>query len=219
MEKNFYRERMNYFKMQHEKDRTNLAINLHDYFGTDLSKISVIGTVLSSSQRIPDNIKEKINKIIDISSNLIQNLNEIIWSYHNKHDNAGSFCGKLRNYAMQYLEDFNIKLNFHDANFNRSLPIDNKLRREYFYTYKEILHNVVKHSEATEVNIAVDYKESFNVIISDNGNGFENTGDFVGHGMKGIHERINNLNGTVHVNTSPGKGTQLKINIPYPINC
>lgn len=83
---------------------------------------------------------------------------------------------------------------------------------------QEALNNVAKHAMATRVDIALtstlDGKLCLNV--RDNGKGF-NTGDRrrpSSFGLLGIHERVRALDGSVHIESSPGYGTAIKVTLP-----
>lgn len=84
---------------------------------------------------------------------------------------------------------------------------------------QESLNNVLKHSQAKGVNIAVSKKEKYvHVLIKDNGKGFdfsERFNDFKSIGLKTLKERTRLLNGSMKIESQPGKGTSLEFIIPY----
>jgi signal transduction histidine kinase len=82
---------------------------------------------------------------------------------------------------------------------------------------QEGLTNVRKHAQATAVRLALDYREAANVClsVSDNGTGAANGADTAtGFGLLGLRERTQLLGGTVRVQTAPGAGFALEVEIP-----
>ncbi|MFA6470361.1 MAG: ATP-binding protein, partial [Bacteroidota bacterium] len=77
---------------------------------------------------------------------------------------------------------------------------------------QESVNNVLKHAEATSVNVVLSLADEHIVLtISDNGRGMEDHSKRShGLGMNDISERIQLLEGTMQIESSPGKGTTLK---------
>jgi len=85
---------------------------------------------------------------------------------------------------------------------------------------QEAVNNVIKHSAATEATVVVKRRPSVvSVSIRDNGRGFEvGTVDSAspsgaGSGLSGIAERVRILNGTLAVDSRPGAGTSLTVEV------
>jgi signal transduction histidine kinase len=91
-----------------------------------------------------------------------------------------------------------------------------RVRHDLFLAIKEALHNVVQHSQATEVEFQLAVTEAgLEIVVADNGRGFEaQPGD--GHGLKNLPARLAQMGGRCEVISSPGRGTQVKIRLPLP---
>src|SRR6476661_3113335 len=84
-----------------------------------------------------------------------------------------------------------------------------------FRIIQEALNNAIKHAKATHVSITFQsYKTFFEIIIQDNGIGFEPTLVKKGVGLKNIQNRIYLVNGSHFIDTAPGKGCKIIINFP-----
>jgi signal transduction histidine kinase len=85
---------------------------------------------------------------------------------------------------------------------------------------QEALNNIVKHSGATAVSITAQKSDGIvRCSVSDNGVGFSVDSIRAGHqrgglGLSSMHERLNAVGGTLQVDSTPGKGTQLLITLP-----
>ncbi|MCH8115784.1 MAG: histidine kinase, partial [Chloroflexi bacterium] len=87
--------------------------------------------------------------------------------------------------------------------------------------YQEAITNVIKHSSASNVRISLAYDEDrLRGTIEDDGIGFEVSAVQPGAdggwavGLLGMTERANLLGGSLHIDSSPGKGTTVNFEIP-----
>lgn len=97
----------------------------------------------------------------------------------------------------------------------RRLPI--MIEEEIFRIAQEGLNNVVKHSNAKEVQIHLTYNEdAIRLEILDNGLGFDAkmADQSGGFGLKSIQERVQRLGGNLKIESAPLKGTLLTVEIP-----
>jgi PAS domain S-box-containing protein len=90
-----------------------------------------------------------------------------------------------------------------------------------FRIIQEALNNIRRHAQASEAGVIIDFtRDRVRVTISDNGRGFELAGRVddlprIGKlGMVGMQERARLLGGTLKVQTTPGKGTTLIVEVP-----
>jgi signal transduction histidine kinase len=78
--------------------------------------------------------------------------------------------------------------------------------------YKEILHNIVKHSNAKKVTVLVDHQhDAFTLTVRDDGVGFDHTEDFPGNGMKSLKLRADEINGHLKIDSIKDVGTTVTI--------
>ncbi|MBK9492735.1 MAG: sensor histidine kinase [Haliscomenobacter sp.] len=95
--------------------------------------------------------------------------------------------------------------------------LDFQLELNLYRIIQELVHNVIKHAQATHISIQVSYfKENVNVVIDDNGRGFEvqSIQESPGLGMLSIQSRVNEHDGHIHFDSRPGRGTTVMIDIP-----
>lgn len=86
-----------------------------------------------------------------------------------------------------------------------------------FRIVQEALTNVSRHAAANHVSIRGSREDdSYRLVVQDNGNGFEFDAEaqHSGFGLLGIAERVRELEGHLEMDTGPGKGTTLVINLP-----
>jgi len=99
------------------------------------------------------------------------------------------------------------------------------MRHNVFLAFKEALHNVVKHANATEVRLALELRaDGFMLVIADNGRGFAWRPGSVpatepadgqrlasGNGLTNMQKRLEEIGGCCSWDTAPGEGTRAKL--------
>jgi signal transduction histidine kinase len=158
-------------------------------------------------------VDDDILKIKDYAHDMIDKMGEIVWALNEKNDSLSDLLSYTRVYAMEYLTQHNIACNI-DSPENFPLTfVTGEIRRNIFLTVKEALHNVVKHSKASEVNITVATGKNIMVHIADNGTGFnkKNLRPF-SNGIYNMEKRIAEIGGIFEIKNE--KGTTIFIEVP-----
>jgi len=105
---------------------------------------------------------------------------------------------------------------------DRNLRLPDRICREVFQIYRESLHNVKKHAKASHVVVKLGQDEvKVSLVIDDNGRGFSFSGRFTSEeldrlrlGPISIKERTRSVGGTLTVESNPGHGARLTVEIP-----
>jgi signal transduction histidine kinase len=105
---------------------------------------------------------------------------------------------------------------------DRDLRLPDRICRELFQIYRESLHNVKKHAHASHVVVKLVPDESkVSLVVDDNGLGFSFSGRYTSEeldrlrlGPISIKERTRSVGGTLTVESNPGHGARLTIEIP-----
>ena len=119
-------------------------------------------------------------------------------------------------HAEQIEERSAFKINFSSQGEPKFIPA--KRMRQLFYIFREILSNIEKHANATEVCMNFDWNhEDLELGVSDNGRGFDvHKVQYGSHyGLRFMRERVELLNGSLTLQSGPGSGTNIKLQVPY----
>jgi signal transduction histidine kinase len=105
---------------------------------------------------------------------------------------------------------------------DRDLRLPDRICRELFQIYRESLHNIKKHAEASHVVVKLEQDEAkVFLVVDDNGRGFSFSGRYTSEeldrlrlGPISIKERTRGVGGTLTVESNPGHGARLTVEIP-----
>jgi signal transduction histidine kinase len=123
----------------------------------------------------------------------------------------------MRRFASDTLTARDICLRFRAPEQDQSLAAE--VRRQVFLLFKESVNNIVRHANATEVEIDFTLTDHhLSLRVWDNGHGFAETapqpGQNGGNGLLSMRRRAAVLGGKLEVISGNGGGTTIKLEAP-----
>lgn len=198
-----------------EKERQRIASDLHDSIGGTLAAAKLQFEHLRNTQEK----KVAEEPLFQATGQLLeQAYQEIRGMSHLKHHGVMAQKGLLpavEKLAKTISIHREMEVNVHHHGLTEKLEAS--LEIAIFRTIQELLTNVLKHAQATEVTISITQHEtSLNIMVEDDGIGFEprQVLNREGVGLASIEKRIEHLEGNMEVDSSPGNGTSIIIDIP-----
>ena len=185
-------------------ERTRIAGEMHDDLGGGLTTIKFLSQKLQ--RKISDEAhKTQLNKIVQHSQSLVNNMSEIIWAMNAGFDTLRNLIAYSRRFAFEYLEPYDIELSFNVEGDIDDVELTGEKRRNLFLIIKEALHNTVKYSKSTKASISFIVEEDFlQIYIVDEGVGFGEQVDKFGNGLKNMRQRVEQMNGEITIKGNDG---------------
>jgi ligand-binding sensor domain-containing protein/two-component sensor histidine kinase len=211
----FYKYRLRQlFKL--EKMRSSISSDLHDEVGATLSSISIYSNVAQKlSDKDMETTKEYLSRIEYSSREMIEKMGDIVWSINPVNDTIDKVISRMHSYAYEMLGAKNIKVNWQQQPEIVQQKLSMEQRKNLYLFFKEAVNNIAKYAEATTVNIALSRNEKeINLIIKDNGAGFDTAVEYTGNGLKNLQLRAAQLKGKYIINAAPGTGTSVSLLFP-----
>jgi signal transduction histidine kinase/ligand-binding sensor domain-containing protein len=210
-----------------ESERIRIAQDLHDEMGAKLCRISFLSEHANRLGPNSDQLKDQVATIAHDSRELLLSLDEIVWAVNPHNDtleHVGSYIGQ---YAQEYLQGTGIECVLDIPNHLPHRAVSSQIRHHLFLTVHEALTNVLKHSGATQVKIAIACAGGeLQIRVEDNGQGFDppetlgngTDSESSGNGLRNMRRRIEAIGGRCEILTQPHQGTsiQLALNLALP---
>lgn len=93
--------------------------------------------------------------------------------------------------------------------------LDHELESVVYRLVQEALNNIAKHSRATRADLEIGIREGrLDVVVSDDGQGFDPIGESSGFGLAGMRERVELAGGELRIESKPGAGTRVTASLP-----
>lgn len=198
-----------------ERIRTRIASDLHDDIGSNLGGITMEAQLMERRSGLPSEVRERLHGISDMAHATAQSMRDIVWLIDPEHDNLDQLVLKMKDTAATLLGNAGVTFNGPSGSEGQSIPVD--VKRNLFLMYKEVLHNIARHSGATEVSIEIrQQNDILTMTILDNGRGFDGDVSAFSHGLKNLRRRAAQVGGTAQVRSRPGKGTAVEITARIP---
>jgi signal transduction histidine kinase len=160
-----------------------------------------------------------LEQISRTARTLTRAMDEIVWAVDPKHDTLESLVSYLAIVVKEVFAGANIRCRLDFPRRLPAWPLTVEVRHDLFLAFKEGLHNALKHSGATEVQIRfVLDKEMFKVMIQDNGCGFEMSPATPApagrNGLSNMRQRLAEINGDCEIQSGPEQGTTVTLIVP-----
>jgi signal transduction histidine kinase len=216
------------------RERARIANDIHDDLGANLTEIYLLSELAQNTGAPAQEVQADLAKITTKARNLTRLLDGIVWAVDPQNDTLDNFVTYACNFAQDYLRlaKMACRLDIPDNLPHIAMPTD--LRHNLFMVFKETLHNVVKHSGATEVRIQFMHQPPrLLLVIRDNGKGFSQpevrdgscppailAGDRDPNksGLLNMRKRVAQFGGEFELCSRPQAGTEVKLTIQLPAN-
>jgi signal transduction histidine kinase len=200
-----------------ETERRQIARELHDEAGQALTSLMVGLRLLEREADNPEAVVTQVAELKSRTNDILENLHRLAIDLRPASLDHVGLVAALRQYINTFGEQHNLTMQFEAAGVDdERLPpaVETNLYR----IVQEALTNVVKHTEATRVDVLVERRgDQLVTIIEDNGEGFDpgTVGQNSRLGLLGMHERAEMLGGTLVVESTIGTGTTIYVEVPY----
>jgi len=198
------------------RERKRIGEELHE----SLSQILLLAKLTISSLKINDRYltikqKETINNSINLLNNAFEELRNISHNLTPFLLKEKGLTESVRDMLVKVENTNNCRVNFEEVGFNERLG--SSLETTLYRVIQEVINNIVRHAKASEINFQIIKTEKdLTIMLEDNGIGFEvlKLKESNGIGIRNIYSRIENLNGTVLIDSAIGRGTIFTLIIP-----
>ncbi len=220
-----YRYRINEL-LKRQAIRNKIAQDLHDNVGSTLSSISVYSQVakIYNNQEKSDDLQQTLEKISATSSEMISEMNDIVWAINPRNDSMSTILQRMESFARPLLASQGVEFHFEaDQNLNQ-LNLDMTKRKNFYLIYKESVHNALKYSNCSSLWVKIRLKHHhLELSVKDNGVGFDlakvqihASQSLSGNGLRNMEMRAAEMKGQLQLISKPGEGTHILLKFPVP---
>jgi signal transduction histidine kinase len=199
-----------------EEERLNLSRELHDESGQLLTGLLFELGQLDRRLHNGEQIQSKVVTLKNMATDLQENLHRLAINLRPASLDHLGLVTALEQYVSDFKRQYDIQIEFEAVGMqDRRLPPE--VETAIFRVVQESLTNVVLHAGASLVDVIISQRNSDIVAtIEDNGVGFVPTPPTVEDhlGLFGMRERVEMLKGRFTLESSPGKGTTVNVEIP-----
>jgi signal transduction histidine kinase len=196
-----------------ELERRRLARELHDETGQALTSM-LLGLAEVEAAASPEQAREAVAGLRRLVVSTLQDVRRLAVELRPKALDDFGLLPALKRLGQTVSEGSRLDVQVEARLGGERLPAE--AETAVYRIVQEALTNVVKHAEARHVSVLLTRKnESVSVMIEDDGKGFDpGSTRSDGLGLLGMEERVALLDGSLAVESSPGAGTTLVLELP-----
>ena len=191
-----------------EKERSRIARELHDGIGQQLVAAHLNLASLEVSNADQNELLANTRSLVEDSLSEVRSVSHIMLS------NAllrSGLAGAVRDFVQKIKQNLRIHLEINGLDQR----MDSTTELVLFRIVQELMGNIIKHAQATEVFIQLS-RESGELLlcVEDNGVGFDSTNQKSGGvGLRNIQNRVAYLHGSVEIDSQPGRGCSVVVKV------
>lgn len=194
-----------------EEERKRISKDLHDGIGQQLSALKM--ALNNITGKISDeNHREDLELITEQFSKSADEVRQISHQMMPRALMEKGLIEAVDDLLQSSFQFSDIKYQFEHHNVDQRF--DERIEISLYRIVQELVNNVIKHSEASEVSVQlVKTKDKLVLFLEDNGKGMSDSAN-QGHGLINIRSRLDLVHGTVNYEPSPASGTSATVTIP-----
>jgi signal transduction histidine kinase len=205
-----------------ENERRSIARELHDEAGQALASLRYGLRLLEREIDEGGSATERVAELMQRTDAVIDSLHRLVADLRPASLDHLGLEAALRQYSRSAGSKFGLEVRFKARGFG-SERLPQVVETALYRVVQEAMVNVVRHARATRVDVLLErHGERVLVMIEDDGVGFEpdRVGSGSHFGLLGLQERAEALGGTLVVESTPGTGTTIVVEVasadPHP---
>jgi signal transduction histidine kinase len=201
-----------------ESERKQLARELHDRVGQNLTALSINLNILGSRSKGRRPKDPRIDDCLSLLRDMTDSIRNVMGQLRPALLDEYGLLAALREYCGRFSRRFGIEVEVQGDGSGTGLPSASETAM--FRIAQEALNNIAKHARAGRVRVTVTGDgKAVRMVVSDDGDGFVVDGAFDpasrrGWGITTMTERAEAIGGFCRIDSAPGKGTVVTVEVP-----
>ena len=198
-------------------ERSRLARDLHDSAKQKaFAALAQLGAATAMIDNHPNAAKNHVSEAEQLVYEVLQELIILIQEMYPVSLREKGLASTVREYVFDWEHQCQIEVELKIEN-ERKLALE--IEQALYRVVQESLANIARHSQAKNASLSLIYDtEIVNMVVSDNGVGFEFDQRTTGFGIRSMHERIEMINGELKIESNLGNGTRILVKAPVKIS-
>lgn len=202
-------------KLALERVRLQIASDLHDDIGSSLSSIALVTENVRCTLEENHPAHSHLKSVTDVARQTADRLKDDVWVIKPGSDTLENLVLRMKDSTQTVIG--HIEYTLHVNTNGTSLQVPPEFRRNILFIYKEVLHNIVKHSHADSVRISFVLEGGLFILdVRDNGTGFDIQDAPKGNGLLNLKRRAEAVKGDLTIETGANMGTHVLLKTKIP---
>lgn len=197
-----------------EDERRRIAREMHDQFGEQLTRLARRIEVFAARAQADPSLEPDVAALAEVAEQLDRDVDHLVWELRPTALDDLGLRAALANYVQDWSQRLGISAALHTSGLlDERLPPD--AETTFYRIAQEALTNVAKHARARNVDVILERRDGYVLlVVEDDGVGFDagaRGGPGQGFGLHGMQERAALVGATIAVESAAGKGTTVLV--------
>ena len=200
------------------QERNRIACDIHDSLGHALTSLNIqMQTAVKLWDKEPTQAHSFLTQAQSLGRTAMQEVRKSVSTLREDTREEQPIEARIETLADDYRRGTGLSI---CTNITHCGSVSKPIAKTIYRIVQESLTNIFKYAEATEVIIELQTTaEELNLIVEDNGKGFNPKQKRSGFGLKGMQERAALVNGRFQLTTAPNRGCRIEVKIPNADRC
>jgi signal transduction histidine kinase len=197
-----------------EQERFRIAQDIHDDLGARVTEISLLSSAAQQKPGISPEARNDFASVFQMSRSLVDALYETVWAVSPENDHLDSLVSYICQVANQMCGQVGLKCRLLIPELPQDTPVSSGARHNLVMVVKEAIHNVIKHADATEVQIHIGLEAGrFTIEVIDDGKGYDPSAKLRGNGLANMKRRMEKIGGRCLQTSGAAAGTRVRLEL------
>jgi signal transduction histidine kinase len=199
-----------------ERERNRISGELHDRLGSLLSTVKLHFSSLEATLDKDEEEKESFTYALNLLDSSVEEVRQISRNLTKGVLTQFGLKGAVENLKNAINSAGKIQVKFITAGPEKHFSAEIEI--ELFRVIQELITNSIKHSHSNDIFVQIiTDNESQSITVEDHGVGFDMKNIVSnGIGLQNLRNRIEKIGGNIHIDSAPGKGTSIMIDLAIP---
>ena len=198
-----------------EEERRRIARDLHDEASQLLTSLNMQLALLEKSADDPDAVREEVSRLSALVVKVMESVHRLAVGLRPPCLDSVGLVAALTQYCTDLVEEQGLQIEFEPDESLGRLPA--VVETAIYRIVQEALLNVTRHARATGARVVLEKRANrLIVMVEDDGVGFDPIASTANGrlGLVGMQERAGALGGRLEIESAPGRGTRLCVEVP-----
>ncbi len=195
------------------QERNRIARDIHDSLGHALTSLNIqLQTAVKLWQKSPKQAYTFLAQAQKLGTIAMKEVRQSVGTLRADQVDAQPLELKIRALIDNFRSGTGLTIRSKIAHCPQ---LSSQIDKTIYRIMQEALTNIAKYAEATEIEIELNVTAAkVYLTVQDNGKGFKLNQNKTGFGLQGMQERVNAVKGYLQIQTSPGSGCRIVVEIP-----
>ncbi len=202
-------------RMKEVELRNQIASDLHDEVGSSLSSIFMLSKMAMNTT---DDSQHKIlTTVSDNAHETMDKMSDIVWMLKPSENSGVDLKDRMERFIHDMCSSRTISYTF-SADKLETLKLTTAQNKNLYLIFKEAVNNAIKYSKTAKLLVRIWTQDKrFNMMIADEGSGFDEQNIERGNGLDNMKIRAKELKGELTIDSILEKGTEIRLSFPLSL--